>query len=215
MGRAIVRDPAVFLFDEPLSNLDAKLRVQMRTEIKELHQRLKTTTVYVTHDQIEAMTMADIIVILRDGYIEQIGAPLEVYDRPGQPLRRGVHRLARDERPARRGRGDRTARRSSRSTTLALPLPSGAAVKAGQKVVYGIRPEHLRPSATRHAGQGQRSSSRPGPKSTSMPISAAHEVCADHPGPRRDRAGRTRSASPRCWTGSICSTPRLAASLHG
>src|SRR3954447_4518169 len=82
MGRAIVRDPSVFLFDEPLSNLDAKLRVQMRTEIKELHQRLKTTTVYVTHDQIEAMTMADVIVILRDGYIEQIGRPMEVYDNP-------------------------------------------------------------------------------------------------------------------------------------
>src|SRR3954451_15515734 len=82
MGRAIVRDPAVFLFDEPLSNLDAKLRVQMRTEIKELHQRLKSTTVYVTHDQIEAMTLADKIVVLRDGFIEQVGRPLEVYDRP-------------------------------------------------------------------------------------------------------------------------------------
>src|SRR4029453_17615122 len=82
MGRAIVRDPAVFLFDEPLSNLDAKLRVQMRTEIKALHQRLSTTTVYVTHDQIEAMTMADVIVILKDGRIEQIGGPLAVYDNP-------------------------------------------------------------------------------------------------------------------------------------
>src|ERR1700748_1146184 len=83
MGRAIVRDPRVFLFDEPLSNLDAKLRVQMRTEIKELHQRLKTTTIYVTHDQIEAMTMADKIVVMHDGLVEQIGAPLELYDRPG------------------------------------------------------------------------------------------------------------------------------------
>src|ERR1019366_5749297 len=82
MGRAIVRDPQVFLFDEPLSNLDAKLRVQMRTEIKELHQRLKTTTVYVTHDQIEAMTMADKIVVMHDGRVEQVGAPLELYDRP-------------------------------------------------------------------------------------------------------------------------------------
>ena len=82
MGRAIVRDPQVFLFDEPLSNLDAKLRVQMRTEIKELHQRLKTTTVYVTHDQIEAMTMADKIVVMQDGHVEQIGAPLELYDKP-------------------------------------------------------------------------------------------------------------------------------------
>src|SRR5215813_4806305 len=82
MGRAIVRDPQVFLFDEPLSNLDAKLRVAMRTEIKELHQRLKTTTVYVTHDQIEAMTMADKIVVMREGVVEQIGAPLELYDKP-------------------------------------------------------------------------------------------------------------------------------------
>jgi multiple sugar transport system ATP-binding protein len=82
MGRAIVRDPQVFLFDEPLSNLDAKLRVQMRTEIKELHQRLKTTTIYVTHDQIEAMTMADKIVVMHDGVVEQMGAPLELYDKP-------------------------------------------------------------------------------------------------------------------------------------
>ena len=83
MGRAIVRDPKVFLFDEPLSNLDAKLRVAMRAEIKALHQRLKTTTVYVTHDQIEAMTMADRIVVMHDGIIEQIGTPLELFDRPG------------------------------------------------------------------------------------------------------------------------------------
>jgi multiple sugar transport system ATP-binding protein len=82
MGRAIVRDPKVFLFDEPLSNLDAKLRVQMRTEIKALHQRLKTTTVYVTHDQVEALTMADRIVVLRSGVIEQIGTPIELFDRP-------------------------------------------------------------------------------------------------------------------------------------
>jgi multiple sugar transport system ATP-binding protein len=82
MGRAIVRDPQVFLFDEPLSNLDAKLRVAMRTEIKELHQRLKTTTVYVTHDQIEAMTMADKIVVMHEGIVEQMGSPLELYDKP-------------------------------------------------------------------------------------------------------------------------------------
>ena len=82
MGRAIVRDPKVFLFDEPLSNLDAKLRVQMRVEIKALHQRLRTTSVYVTHDQVEAMTMADRIVVLRAGRIEQVGARLELYNRP-------------------------------------------------------------------------------------------------------------------------------------
>src|ERR1700751_2598454 len=83
MGRAIVRDPQVFLFDEPLSNLDAKLRVAMRTEIKALHQRLRTTTIYVTHDQIEAMTLADRIVVMHAGRVEQSGAPLDLYDRPG------------------------------------------------------------------------------------------------------------------------------------
>src|SRR5690606_33028314 len=82
MGRALVRDPQIFLFDEPLSNLDAKLRVQMRTEIKELHQKFGTTMIYVTHDQIEAMTMADRIVILRDGVVEQVGTPMELYDYP-------------------------------------------------------------------------------------------------------------------------------------
>ncbi|MGP1615762.1 MAG: ABC transporter ATP-binding protein, partial [Pollutimonas bauzanensis] len=82
MGRAIVRDPQVFLFDEPLSNLDAKLRVQMRAEIKALHQRLRTTSVYVTHDQIEAMTMADQIVVMHDGIVEQHGKPLHIYDHP-------------------------------------------------------------------------------------------------------------------------------------
>ena len=87
MGRCIVRDPQVFLYDEPLSNLDAKLRVAMRTELKELHQRLKTTSVYVTHDQIEAMTMGDRVVVMRDGHVEQAGHPLELYDRPEQPLR--------------------------------------------------------------------------------------------------------------------------------
>jgi multiple sugar transport system ATP-binding protein len=137
-----VRNPAVFLFDEPLSNLDAKLRVQMRTEIKELHERLKTTTVYVTHDQIEAMTMADKIVILRDGVIEQVGTPLEVYDHPtnlfvaefiGSPamnLLRGV--VVKD--------GVKVA------DGTVLPLPAKHKARAGQTVVYGIRPEHLKPS---------------------------------------------------------------------
>ena len=110
MGRAIVRDPQVFLFDEPLSNLDAKLRVAMRTEIKELHQRLKTTTVYVTHDQIEAMTMADKIVVMHDGIVEQMGTPLELYDKPGQPVRGGLHRLAGDELPQGPGEVERQRR---------------------------------------------------------------------------------------------------------
>ncbi|TJV45046.1 MAG: sn-glycerol-3-phosphate ABC transporter ATP-binding protein UgpC [Mesorhizobium sp.] len=138
MGRAIVRNPQVFLFDEPLSNLDAKLRVQMRTEIKELHQRLKTTTIYVTHDQIEAMTMADKIVVMRDGRIEQVGAPLELFDRPanlfvagfiGSPsmnLLNGV---------VRKGGVDIAG-------TL-FPIAPNNAMQDGQAVVYGVRPEHL------------------------------------------------------------------------
>ncbi|TPK95968.1 sn-glycerol-3-phosphate ABC transporter ATP-binding protein UgpC [Mesorhizobium sp. B2-4-12] len=138
MGRAIVRDPQVFLFDEPLSNLDAKLRVQMRTEIKELHQRLKTTTIYVTHDQIEAMTMADKIVVMRDGHIEQVGAPLDLFDRPanlfvagfiGSPsmnLLKGVMR---------KGGVDIAG--------TMFPLAHNNVVEEGRGVVYGVRPEHL------------------------------------------------------------------------
>ena len=143
MGRAIVRDPQVFLFDEPLSNLDAKLRVQMRTEIKELHQRLKTTSIYVTHDQIEAMTMADNIVVMRDGLVEQQGAPLELYDRPANTFVAGfigspaMNLLAGT---ARAGRHVEFAGGAS------LPLPPNAHAEDGQPVLYGIRPEHCAPS---------------------------------------------------------------------
>ena len=139
MGRAIVRDPKVFLFDEPLSNLDAKLRVQMRIEIKELHQNLKTTTVYVTHDQVEAMTMADRMVIMNDGRAEQIGAPLDVYDAPvnrfvvgfiGSPAMNFLEGTVRDG-----------AVETEAGVTLPLPEPRGA--DNGRHVAYGIRPEHL------------------------------------------------------------------------
>ena len=98
-----MREPKVFLFDEPLSNLDAELRVQMRVEIAKLHDRLGATMIYVTHDQVEAMTLADRIVVLRAGGIEQVGTPLELYNEPGQSLRRRLHRLTEDELP-RRGR---------------------------------------------------------------------------------------------------------------
>ena len=142
MGRAIVRNPQVFLFDEPLSNLDAKLRVQMRTEIRELHQRLSTTTVYVTHDQIEAMTMADKIVVMQDGYIRQIGSPLAVYDRPanvfvaefiGSPSMNLV---------------DCVIVRDAKDVWVEIlgakiPVPDLDGLKDGQEVVLGIRPEHL------------------------------------------------------------------------
>ena len=142
MGRAIVRDPQVFLFDEPLSNLDAKLRVAMRTEIKELHQRLKTTTVYVTHDQIEAMTMADKIVVMHDGIVEQMGTPLELYDTPGQPVRRGLHRLARDELPQGQGQVERQ-RRSRGRTASSCRWNRRPPIPKGEPAVYGVRPEHF------------------------------------------------------------------------
>ncbi|MBD2747393.1 sn-glycerol-3-phosphate ABC transporter ATP-binding protein UgpC [Microvirga sp. BT688] len=139
MGRAIVRDPQVFLFDEPLSNLDAKLRVAMRTEIKALHQRLKTTTIYVTHDQIEAMTMADKIVVMHDGIVEQIGAPLELYDRPanlfvagfiGSPAMNFI-------------KGHLQGGRFVAEDGTAFPVAHAPAASDGQPVVYGIRPEHF------------------------------------------------------------------------
>jgi multiple sugar transport system ATP-binding protein len=142
MGRAIVRAPQVFLFDEPLSNLDAKLRVQMRTEIKELHQRLKTTAVYVTHDQIEAMTMADKIVVMNGGNVEQVGSPLDLYDDPanlfvagfiGSPamnLLEGRLTSAGDGRGVEIGAG----------CVLPAPRTRGS---DGSRVIIGVRPEHF------------------------------------------------------------------------
>ncbi len=141
MGRAIVRNPQVFLFDEPLSNLDAKLRVTMRSEIKNLHQRLQTTTVYVTHDQIEAMTMADKIVVMHDGIVEQIGTPLELYDRPdnlfvagfiGSPAMNMISGTLADD-----------GRFQARDGTM-LPVGDTGSARAGQPLVYGVRPELMR-----------------------------------------------------------------------
>jgi multiple sugar transport system ATP-binding protein len=139
MGRAIVRDPAVFLFDEPLSNLDAKLRVKMRTEIRGLHQKLKTTVVYVTHDQIEAMTMADKIIVLDGGNVSQVGTPLELYDRPrnrfvasfiGSPSMNLLPATVADDGTVRLDDGQ--------------CLPARVPAIPGTKVELGIRPEHLR-----------------------------------------------------------------------
>ncbi len=141
MGRAIVRDPQVFLFDEPLSNLDAKLRVQMRTEIKELHQRLKTTTIFVTHDQVEAMTMADKIVVLQDGIVEQIGKPLELYDRPGNlfvasfigsPSMNLIPGIARTE-----------GGTAVEIDGVRMTVEGKHDVQDGQNVTWGIRPDAL------------------------------------------------------------------------
>jgi multiple sugar transport system ATP-binding protein len=141
MGRAIVRDPQVFLFDEPLSNLDAKLRVQMRTEIKELHQRLKTTSIYVTHDQIEAMTMADKIVVMKDGVVEQTGDPLALYDRPNNVFVAGfIGSPAMNMVPG-TARGNGVGARVEFAGGITLPLPNG---HGERPAVYGIRPEHFR-----------------------------------------------------------------------
>jgi multiple sugar transport system ATP-binding protein len=143
MGRAIVRDPKVFLFDEPLSNLDAKLRVHMRAEIKALHQQLKTTSVYVTHDQIEAMTMADRIVVMHDGMIQQVGAPLDLYDRPANMFVAGfIGSPGMNFLPA-------TVRNGGRSEAVladgqTLRLPDGLPLKDGDAITVGLRPEHIR-----------------------------------------------------------------------
>jgi len=143
MGRALVRDAQVFLYDEPLSNLDAKLRVTMRTEIKALHQRLKTTSVYVTHDQIEALTMADRIVVMNAGRVEQIGTPLELYDTPanlfvadfiGSPSMNFIRGTLEQGESGMIVRGDDGTR---------LRVPESFTGKAGQIVVYGVRPEHF------------------------------------------------------------------------
>ena len=139
MGRAIVRDPKVFLFDEPLSNLDAKLRVAMRAEIKALHQRLKTTTVYVTHDQIEAMTMADRIVVMHDGIVEQIGTPLELFDRPGNLF---VAQFIGS--PAMNVFKGTVQNGAVQALGASWPVPTGVQhVADGTAVHYGIRPSDL------------------------------------------------------------------------
>jgi multiple sugar transport system ATP-binding protein len=143
MGRAIVRKPQVFLFDEPLSNLDAKLRVSMRVEIKALHQRLKTTSVYVTHDQVEAMTMADRIVVMHDGIVEQLGTPLDLYDHPNNTFVAGFigsPSMNFIEGTVRRANGSAWV---DVDADTRLPLAPKARGADGQRVIYGTRPEHL------------------------------------------------------------------------
>jgi multiple sugar transport system ATP-binding protein len=145
MGRAIVRKPQLFLFDEPLSNLDAKLRVQMRIEIRRLHQSLGATSIYVTHDQVEAMTLADRIVVMNQGRIEQVGTPLELYDRPanrfvaefiGSPAINIVEGLV---------EAAGSGRRLRVGSKLSLDLPAGSQARTGERIVAGFRPEHLAP----------------------------------------------------------------------
>ena len=150
MGRAIVRDPKVFLFDEPLSNLDAKLRVSMRAEIKALHQRLKTTTVYVTHDQIEAMTLADRIVVMHDGIIEQIGTPLELFDAPGNLfVAQFIGSPSMNVLPGILRKADGKAWVEAHG--VRWPASSGVSGTEGQAVSYGVRPGDISLS---DSGQG-------------------------------------------------------------
>lgn len=155
MGRAIVRKPSVFLFDEPLSNLDAALRHRVRGEIREMYERMRTTCVYVTHDQVEAMTLADRIVVLRDGSVEQVGTPAELYDRPanrfvaqfiGSPAINFFEGVA-------QVRGERTTIRCADG--YEVPLASRPPVKDGQEVVCGVRPEHIRVGAAQDQAQAE------------------------------------------------------------
>ena len=151
MGRAIVRAPQVFLFDEPLSNLDAALRVRMRNEIKALHQRLGNTMIYVTHDQVEALTMADRIVVMREGAVEQVGAPLELYDRPANAFVAGFIGS-----PAMNFLKGRVVHRDGLAfhtdDAVILPLIAAPAAAEGRAVLYGIRPEDSLPCRGRRTG---------------------------------------------------------------
>jgi multiple sugar transport system ATP-binding protein len=164
MGRAIVRKPDVFLFDEPLSNLDAKLRTQMRTEIKKLHAKVQSTVIYVTHDQVEAMTLADRIVIMRDGHIEQVGTPDEVFRRPATRFVAGfigsppmnLHEATVDDGKLRFGNG----------SSLPLPRQFQSNVSTGQKVVFGLRPDDLYPT-----GHGINSGDAADVHGTELPVS--------------------------------------------
>jgi multiple sugar transport system ATP-binding protein len=155
MGRAIVRNPKVFLFDEPLSNLDAKLRVQMRTEIKRVHQKVKTTTVYVTHDQVEAMTLADRVVVMNGGRIEQLGTPHELYHHPKTRFVAGFIGSPAMNFMACRLEGNGGGLTLRVSDTLSFPVPEGRAERyrphVGKDLTFGLRPEHV----TEPRGEGR------------------------------------------------------------
>jgi multiple sugar transport system ATP-binding protein len=142
MGRAIVRDPKVFLFDEPLSNLDAKLREQMRFEVRTLHNKLEATTIYVTHDQVEAMTMADKIMVMRDGVIQQVGSPADVFDKPANLFVAdfiGTPSINLFEGQIATEKGNQVFR----GENFTLPLSSETSLEKGRKIVYGLRPQHI------------------------------------------------------------------------
>lgn len=145
MGRAIVRQPDVFLFDEPLSNLDAQLRTQMRMELRKMHMRFKTTTIYVTHDQIEAMTLADRIVILKDGYIQQVGTPIEVFEKPANVfVARFIGNPPMNIFPATVNGSGNDKTFTAGELTLPIPADKAGGVKDGDSVLVGIRPDAIK-----------------------------------------------------------------------
>ncbi|ROU01693.1 sn-glycerol-3-phosphate ABC transporter ATP-binding protein UgpC [Marinobacter sp. R17] len=164
MGRALARRPKLYLFDEPLSNLDAKLRVEMRTEIKRLHRRLGTTIVYVTHDQIEAMTLADRIAVIKDGELLQLGSPKEIYERPscryvasfiGSPAMSFIPLTVESD-----GGNLRASLRSADGEQIYVPLPETLAAYEGKEIHLGIRPEHITQPLAHKAGQEATSSGK-------------------------------------------------------
>ncbi len=150
MGRALVREPAVFLFDEPLSNLDARLRVQMRLELQQLHRRLQTTSLYVTHDQVEAMTLAQRVMVMNKGVVEQLGTPVEIYERPASQFVAAF--IGAPAMNLLKGQFSSDGSRFNLDASHALPLSESKAKWAGRPVVLGIRPEHIRQSSREEGG---------------------------------------------------------------
>jgi len=150
MGRAIVREPAVFLFDEPLSNLDARLRVQMRLELQQLHRRLQTTSLYVTHDQVEAMTLAQRVMVMNKGVVEQLGTPVEVYERPASQFVASF--IGAPAMNLLKGAFNSDGSRFNLDASHALPLSESKAKWANRPVVLGIRPEHIQLSSREQGG---------------------------------------------------------------
>ena len=200
MGRAIVRNPKVFLFDEPLSNLDAKLRVQMRIEIKRVHQMVKTTTVYVTHDQVEAMTLADRVVVMNNGSIEQIAKPQELYHHPKTRFVAGFIGSPAMNFMRCRVEGNGSELRVRLSDTISLPVPASRAARfrslAGKELIFGLRPEHIteprrgdRDRQLRIRGDARTSSSRWAWRHWCIsPSTASKSAAASIPAAARSRA---------------------------
>ena len=201
MGRAIVRDPAAFLMDEPLSNLDAKLRVQMRTEVARLQQQLGTTTIYVTHDQTEAMTLGDRVAVMRSGVLQQVGAPMELYQRAGEPVRGRLHRLAGHELHAGYGRGRHGEAAVRRRAPAAGDAPAGEA-RRGPPADRGHPARALR--GRRRSSETPRTAARP---------SARRSTCSSRWARSCTRTSRwppTRRSSPT----SCASWPRTRAAAR-